>query len=70
MADSDPATRLEHHLAREFVGQYINRALTHRKIVAIDPNAIYLAARFSGLQLRSETLRKVLAEYRQPARRQ
>jgi hypothetical protein len=60
----DPAARLELFMAREFVSGYINRALSNRKIVAVDPNAIYLAARFSGLQLRSETLRKVLAEYR------
>jgi len=64
MADSDPATRLEHHLAREFVGQYINRALTHRKIVAIDPNAVFMAARFAGLKVSTKTLTTVMEEYR------
>ena len=66
MADSDPAARLELYLTRQFVRSYLDRALSNRKTATVNPSAIYLAARFSGLQLRSETLERVLAEYRQP----
>jgi hypothetical protein len=60
----DPAQRLEHHLAKEFIGQYIKQALTGRKTAMIDPSRIYMAARFSGLRISLRTLDRVLAEYR------
>jgi hypothetical protein len=59
-----PADKLEHHLAREFVSGYINRALSNRKIVAIDPNAVFMAARFAGLKVSTKTLTTVMEEYR------
>jgi hypothetical protein len=62
--DADPAQRLEHHLAKEFVSGYINRALRGARAVEIDPNRIYMAARFQGLRVSTGTLAKVLEEYR------
>ena len=62
----DPAARLELHLCRDFVRGYLNRALSNRKTATVNPSAIFLAARFSGLKVSAETLRRVLAEYRHP----
>ena len=50
------AERLEHHLCREFVVAYMQGKR------AISPNAIFMAARFSGLKISTRTLEKVLAE--------
>ena len=50
------AERLEHHLTREFVQSYI------RGKRAISPNALFMAARFSGLKISTRTLEKVLGE--------
>ena len=58
----DPAQRLELHLAREFVTDYIEKALTRSSRVVIDPNRIYLAARLAGLKISTRTLGRVLGE--------
>ncbi len=63
MADSDHAQRLELHLAREFIGQYIRTALGKNKSVVIDPNKVFTAARFSGLRISLATLERVIREY-------
>ena len=57
-----PADRLEHHLAKEFVANYINQALTRSRQVAINPNAIFMAARLAGLKVSARTLSRVLDE--------
>ena len=60
-----PADRLEHHLAREFVADYITRAMGNARAVVIDPNRIYLAARLAGLKVSTKTLATVLEEMQQ-----
>jgi hypothetical protein len=62
MADLTPADRLEQHLCRQFVSSYISRALGSRKAVKIDPHRIYMAARFHGLKVSTNTLNKVIQE--------
>ena len=57
-----PADRLEHHLAREFVRDYIRQALTRSGRAMIDPNRIFMAARLSGLRVSTKTLSRVLEE--------
>jgi hypothetical protein len=62
MADLTPADKLEAHLAREFVQNYITHALGRSQAVVIDPHRIYMAARFSGLKVSTDTLNKVIQE--------
>ena len=62
MADLTPADKLEAHLAREFVSDYIERAIGNRLAVQVDPHRIYMAARFSGLKVSTNTLNKVIQE--------
>ncbi len=57
-----PADRLEQHLAREFVQNYITHALGRSQAVVIDPHRIYMAARFSGLKVSTKMLNKVIQE--------
>ena len=64
LSTDEMAQRLELHLCREFVGQYLNLALRGRRMAVIDPSRIYMAARFSGLRISLSTLEAVLAEYR------
>ena len=59
----DPAQRLELHLAREFVRNYVQMALKRSRRAVVNPNAIFLAARFSGLKVSTQTLGKVLEEF-------
>ena len=61
-----PADRLEHHLVKEFVADYITRAMGNARAVVIDPNRIYLAARLSGLKVSTRTLEAVLLEMQKP----
>lgn len=58
-----PADRLERHLAREFIAGYISRALGAQKAVVIDPNRVFLAARFNGLKVRGENFRRALDDF-------
>ena len=58
----DPAQRLEHHLAREFVRNYVQQTLKRTRRAVISPNALFLAARFSGLKVSTRTLEAVLLE--------
>ena len=60
-----PADRLEHHLAREFVRDYIRQALTRSSRVVIDPNKLFMAARLAGLKISTRTLGRVLGEMQQ-----
>jgi hypothetical protein len=62
----DPADRLEHHLAREFVNRYITTAMGNARAVVIDPNRIHMAARLSGLKVSTRTLSRVLEEMQKP----
>ena len=57
-----PAERLEHHLAAEFVQAYITKAIGSRKAVGIDPNQIFLAARFQGLKISSRSINQAIRE--------
>ncbi len=57
-----PADRLELHLVREFIADYITRAMGNARAVVIDPNRIYMAARLSGLKISARTLGRVLEE--------
>jgi hypothetical protein len=50
------AERLEAHLCREFVQNYLRGKRT------INPNALFMAARFSGLKISTRTLERVLTE--------
>ena len=59
---NDPAQRLEHHLAKEFVEGYIRRALRRSRCVTINPNQVYWAARLAGLKISLSTLEHVLME--------
>ena len=61
-----PADRLELHLVREFIADYIARAMGNARAVVIDPNRIYLAARLSGLKVSTRTLEAVLLEMQKP----
>jgi hypothetical protein len=61
MPDS-PADRLELFMAREFVRDYLHKALRGARAVKIDANRIYMAARFQGLKISTATLAKVLEE--------
>lgn len=61
----DPADRLEHHLAREFVNRYITTAMGNARAVVIDPNKLFMAARMSGLRVSTKTLATVLEEMQQ-----
>lgn len=58
----DPASRLEYHLAREFVANYITQAIGNGQSAVISPNKVFLAARFAGLKVSSKTIGKVLIE--------
>jgi hypothetical protein len=57
------AERLEKHLAREFVQTYVIKALGRSPAVKIEPARVFLAARFSGLKVRSQILLQVLEEF-------
>lgn len=61
----DPAQRLDLHLAREFVSGYIRQALTRSRRAVVNPNAVFMAARFAGLKVSTQTLGKVLQEMQQ-----
>jgi hypothetical protein len=63
MADSDPADRLELHLAREFVRDYLHKALRGARAVEVNPNAILWAAKFRGLRFSLATLERVISEF-------
>ena len=60
-----PADRLEHHLVKEFVADYITRAMGNARAVVIDPNKLFMAARLGGLRISTKTLGKVLEELQQ-----
>ena len=60
-----PVDRLEHHLAREFVADYITRAMGNARAVAIDPNRIFMAARLAGLKVSTRIISTVLEEMQQ-----
>jgi hypothetical protein len=60
-----PADRLEHHLVKEFIADYIARAMGNARAVVIDPNRIYLAARMAGLKVSTRTISTVLEEMQQ-----
>jgi hypothetical protein len=60
-----PADRLEQHLCREFVSDYIERAIGNRLAVQVDPHRIYMAARFHGLKVSMATLERVIEELMQ-----
>jgi hypothetical protein len=62
MADLTPADKLEAHLAREFVVNFITHALGRSQAVVIDPHRIYMAARFHGLKVSMATLERVIEE--------
>ena len=61
--DDSPADRLELFLAREFLTGYIRKSLANRRTAVIDPNRIYMAARFQGLRVSTATLAKVISEF-------
>ena len=60
-----PADKLEQHLAREFVSDYVQRALRRSKQAVINPHAVFMAARLSGLKITTRTLEAVLLEMQQ-----
>ncbi len=60
-----PAKKLELHLCREFVRDYIQQALKRTRRAVINPNAIFIAARMSGLKMSTKTLEAVLLEMQQ-----
>lgn len=62
MTAQTPAEKLEHHLCREFVSDYIQRALRRSSSAVINPNALFIAARMSGLKITTKTLEAVLQE--------
>ena len=62
MTAQTPAEKLEHHLCREFVRDYIQRALRGSSRAVISPNAVFIAARMSGLKITTRTLEAVLQE--------
>jgi hypothetical protein len=57
-----PAKKLELHLCREFVRDYIQQALKRTRRAVINPNALFIAARMSGLKMSTKTLEAVLQE--------
>ena len=65
MTAQTPAEKLELHLCREFVTDYIEKALTRSSRVVIDPNRIFMAARLAGLKISTRTLGLVLEEMQQ-----
>lgn len=62
MTAQTPAEKLELHLCREFVANYIQQTLKRTRQAVINPNAIFLAARFSGLKISMSTLARVIEE--------
>lgn len=52
-------------LAELVVTNYITHALGHSKAVQIDPNKIFMAARFQGLQVRSRSINQAIRELMQ-----
>jgi hypothetical protein len=57
-----PAKKLELHLCREFVRDHIQQALKRTRRAVINPNALFIAARMSGLKMSTKTLEAVLQE--------
>jgi len=62
MTAQTPAEKLELHLCREFVANYIQQTLKRTRQAVINPNALFLAARFSGLKISTATLARVIEE--------
>ena len=62
MTAQTPAEKLELHLCREFVANYIQQTLKRTRQAVINPNALFLAARFSGLKISMSTLARVIEE--------
>lgn len=52
-------------MAREFVRNYIQMALKRSSRAVVNPNAIFMAARFAGLKVSTKTLEAVLQEMQQ-----
>jgi hypothetical protein len=61
-----PAEKLELHLCREFVSNYIQQTLKRTRRAVINPPALFIAARMSGLKITTRTLEKVLHEMQKP----
>lgn len=57
-----PADRLELHMCREFVRDYVQQAMKRTRRAVINPNQLFIALRFSGLKVSTRTLEAVLLE--------